>query len=133
MRSCESLYQLEIIDFRNRPSVRTLVREGSNVTRLKAYNGNVGKLVDVPMSVPTRTITRWAKSNEAAKRMGRKFGTVLRCFKVDELPYLLNVEHTILEPEKPITMDIKAEDFTINRNLEVSRARQKGYNIVIDK
>ena len=130
MRSCEGLYQLEVADFRRRPE-RELVEDGGVLRTLP--NGNVVKLVDVLPAAPVRTLVRRAKDNDSAKRWGRKFGTVLKCFKIDALPYLLSVEHTPLEPQIPVTLDIKAEDFTINRNLEVSRARQKGYNIVIDK
>lgn len=131
MRSSEALYQLEVADFRHRYPQRELNDDGGKLRTLP--NGNIVKLVDALPPAPIRTIIRRAKDNKAAKRMGEKIGTVLSCFKVDELPYLLNVEHTQLDPMELVTLDIKAEDFTVNRNLEITRARPSGYNIVIDK
>ena len=73
--------------------------------------------------IPHRTIFRWAKSGrQAMRKVGRKFGSVLSCQKVDShLRHLAKIESLNLEPVK-IEVNMTVEDFTINRHGEVSAA-----------
>ena len=71
--------------------------------------------------IPHRTIFRWAKSGkQAMRKVGRRFGSVISCQKVDShLRHLAKIESLNIEPVK-IEFDMSVEEFTVDRSGEVS-------------
>jgi hypothetical protein len=94
----------------------------------------VGGQTRESMPLPRQiTIVRRCKNSEAAKSWGKRFGTVLRCFKVGIAPYLYNIESLNLD-QKKIEVEVREEEFTLNSDMELTRTRREKINIeIVDK
>ena len=103
------LFQLVIQDFKHRqPPPKNMYVDKSGK--------GVREIVD---TIPEITKLKWAKDNRQAARWGRKFGSVIACFKVESHEYRLKmIEHLRLEP-RPIEVDISPEEFVVGRDLIV--------------
>lgn len=106
------LFQIEVLDFtkRNNNYTKTVLMD----------KGNGREKVDLLAETPCRTLVGRFKDHKRAIRWGKRFGTVKECYKVDTSPYLNNINYLNLD-QKPITVEIELEEFTLNENLEITR------------
>lgn len=103
-----SLFQLVIQDFKHRQPVPKYV-----------YLDKTGKTGKLDETIPEITKLKWAKNGKRAKAWGRKFGSVIRCFKVDSHMHRLQmIEYLSIEP-RPMEVEFSVEEFTIGRDSEV--------------
>lgn len=111
-----SLFQIVVLDFKRRqPPPASVVQSGQVHKR---YN-------DIQETVPKRTIFKWAKDGKRAKKWGARFGSVIACFKVDSHERRLNmIEH--LRLDKPIAVDLGADEFVVGRDLEIEPLEKIG-------
>lgn len=104
------LFQIVVQDYKNRQPAPANVYTDRH--RFKKY-------YDIQDIVPQRTMFKWAKDGKRAINWAKKFGSIIACFKVDSHERRLNmIENMVVE--KPIYVDITAEDFTIKRDLTVT-------------
>ena len=111
----DSLFQIVVADYSFRGNGHRRTWVGNNNDDKKAY-----KSVDVDL-VPHKTLFRFAKNGKRAMRkVGKRFGTIISCQKVDSHHHHLNkIESLNLEP---IKIEMTVEDFTINREGFISRS-----------
>ena len=128
MRNTAILYRIEVADFKGRSLKVREPRLNTSLASLSALNKM--KFADVPQSTPIKVLFRRAKDSKAARRMGEKIGTVLACCKAKSEPYLKNIEYLTID-NKPISVEVRLEEFTLNKNLEVSRQKEQKYNVEI--
>ena len=106
----ESLFQIVVADY----------SFSGNGRRHTEFTPKVGKYeVDF---IPKRTLFRWAKDGKRAMRkVGRRFGTILSCHKVDShYRHLNKIESLNMEPVK-IEFDMSVDEF-VYRDGGVTRA-----------
>ena len=118
------VFQIEVLDYAHRKEsgARTI---GGNTHERRAK-------IDIPLYVPHRTLVGRFKDTNAAKRWGSRFGTVQSCFKVHTSYYLENIEYLKLEQE--VSVRVTEQEFTVNRDLELSRIRgEKRIQVDIDR
>jgi len=116
------LYQLEVAECAG--------RSGATVSSDDVGRGQ-GKIADILPPIQIKTLLLRAKNGRNAKRWAEKFGTVLRCFKVDKTLIYERIENIKLEPQT-LAYDYKEDTFTLNENLEVSPARRREINIPVE-
>lgn len=116
-----NLYQIVVQEFgsRKRPANQVL-----------SYYRDKRGVHEVVESVPQRTFLRWARNGKQAMKKVKKFGTVISCFKVHSHEKKLQmIEH--LRLEKPIEIDIRAEEFIVGKDLEIEPLEETK-NISVD-
>jgi hypothetical protein len=106
------LFQIEVLDYASRDAryTKTVLMD----------NGYGREKVDILSEIPCRTLVGRFKNYKRALRWGQRFGTVKECHKVDTSPYLNNINYLNLD-QKPITIEVDLEEFTVNESLEVTR------------
>ena len=102
------LFQIRVADFSKQTYNTVVVGSGRHRQKL-----------DIPTTVPSRTICKPFKDGRAATRWASRFGLVISCFKVDTTPYLKNIEY--LNLEQPLKFEVDREEYTLNKSLELSR------------
>jgi len=120
------VFQLEILDYSRRSTdhyetittQRYMPRDGNGRDKHK-----VTTKLDLMPDVPHRTILGRFKDSNAAKRWGRRFGTIVSCQKVDTMPYLRNIEFLNLETH--VEIQVAQDEFVINKALELTRPRKE--------
>lgn len=119
----QSLFQIVLMDYAKRQPPPAHVLNSGNI--FKRYN-------EIDDYIPKKTVFRWAKDSKRAKRkVGKKLGTIIACFKVNSHEARLHMIEK-LSIDKPITIEMTPEEFTVGRNLEIS-PRRKTIEIDIDK
>lgn len=126
MNPGDCLFQIEIVEPRNRKGSREPLYDGESVLKT---GGQIIKLADVPMPAPQRTLLKYFKNKRSAETWGARFGTVIACFKVDKSEYLENIERLKLEQE-PLSIGFANESFAVDKDLNIVRTTQ-GINIEI--
>ena len=123
----ESLFQIVVVDYSQRGNGhrKTYVPPSTNVEARK--KGKKLEQTDYAKIdgdyVLHRTLFRWAKNGKRAMRkVGRRFGSIISCRKVDSHYRHLNMIEYLNLDQKKIEVDMTVEEFTMNRDGEVSRS-----------
>ncbi len=118
-----SVFQLEVRDYKHR---QPPPHDGFYVD--KSGRGIREKFDTIPII----TLFRRAKTAEQAKRSASKKGSVISCRKVDShLRRLDMISHLRIE-QKPIDVEVRLEEFTIGRDLEIESTTQQ-QKIIVDR
>ncbi len=129
MSSRDHLFQLEVLDF-HRKNYNPFFSYKDDV--ISDGNGGRIKLIDTLPIAPLRTLLKRAKSEKIAKKWATRFGSIISCCKVGVEPYYKNIEYLNIK-QKPM-VEFTVDDFTVNKNLEVSRVRRdSGIIVEIEK
>lgn len=105
------VFQIEVLDYKHRQPPPA----GKNYYVDKHGRG-IREVVD---HIPLITLFRRAKTNKQAIRSASKKGSVISCRKVSSHFNRFNMIEYLRVELKPIEVDIRAEEFTVGRDLEV--------------
>ena len=104
------VFQIEVLDYKHRqpPPAKNFY--------VDKHGRGIREVVD---HIPLITLFRRAKNNKQAIKSASKKGSVVSCRKVGSHFNRLNMIDYLRVELKPIEIDIRAEEFTVGRGLEI--------------